>query len=123
MLGRVPHAGPHTLHWCDGARHARHARCAGGQRYDFLSRFFGPWMGIAEDPVCGSAHCLLAPYWASRLDRRWLRARQCSPRGGDLLLEVQRAQGRVVMSGQATLVCKGQMLLPGPACGATAATR
>lgn len=78
-------------------------------------------MGIPEDPVCGSAHCLLAPYWAARLGCPRLRARQCSPRGGELLLEVRPEQGRVVVSGQATLVCKGQMLLPAPTCSAEAA--
>lgn len=52
---------------------------------DFVSRFFAPAKGIPEDPVTGSAHCTLTPYWAARLGRKELRARQISPRGGELL--------------------------------------
>eukprot|EP00037_Helgoeca_nana_P002136 m.32005 g.32005 ORF g.32005 m.32005 type:complete len:276 (-) comp12386_c0_seq3:573-1400(-) len=51
--------------------------------YDFISRYFAPWNGIAEDPVTGSAHTVLGPHWASVLGRAELRARQCSARGGD----------------------------------------
>jgi PhzF family phenazine biosynthesis protein len=56
----------------------------GDQGYDFVSRFFAPAKGVPEDPVTGSAHCALTPYWAKRLGKSTLRARQVSPRGGDL---------------------------------------
>ena len=53
--------------------------------YDFVSRFFSLGHGIPEDPVTGSAHCTLTPYWAARLGKKTLKARQVSPRGGDLV--------------------------------------
>ena len=56
---------------------------APGREVDFVSRFFGPSFGIPEDPVTGSAHCTLAPYWSARLGKKTLTARQLSPRGGD----------------------------------------
>jgi PhzF family phenazine biosynthesis protein len=55
------------------------------QGYDFVSRFFAPSKGVPEDPVTGSAHCALTPYWATRLGKKTLKARQVSPRGGDLV--------------------------------------
>jgi predicted PhzF superfamily epimerase YddE/YHI9 len=57
----------------------------GDEGYDFISRYFAPHHGVAEDPVTGSAHCALTPFWAKRLDRKTLRARQVSPRGGELV--------------------------------------
>ncbi len=57
---------------------------APGDQHDFVSRFFAPAAGITEDPVTGSAHCALAPYWAARLGRTTLRARQISARGGEV---------------------------------------
>ncbi|GAB4816868.1 hypothetical protein N2152v2_003914 [Parachlorella kessleri] len=80
--------------------------------YDFTSRFFAPWAGIPEDPVTGSAHCVLGPFWAGRLGKTKLRARQCSPRGGDLWVTVDEAAGRVELAGHAVLVMKGHLLLP-----------
>jgi predicted PhzF superfamily epimerase YddE/YHI9 len=56
---------------------------------DFVSRFFAPAYGIPEDPVTGSAHCTLAPYWAKRLGKTRLAARQVSARGGDLVCELR----------------------------------
>jgi predicted PhzF superfamily epimerase YddE/YHI9 len=56
-----------------------------GKPYDMVSRFFAPYWGVAEDPVTGSAHCALTPFWAKRLGRKKLKARQASARGGDLL--------------------------------------
>ena len=56
-----------------------------GKPYDFVSRFFAPGLGIPEDPVTGSAHAALTPFWAKRLGRKNLRARQISRRGGDIL--------------------------------------
>ena len=60
---------------------------APGDEVDFVSRFFAPRHGIPEDPVTGSAHCELIPYWADRLDKTMLRARQISDRGGDVYCE------------------------------------
>src|SRR5574339_1108198 len=64
---------------------------------DFISRFFAPAVGVDEDPVTGSAHCTLAPYWADRLGKRRLRARQISRRGGNLVCEPRG--NRVVLEG------------------------
>lgn len=73
---------------------------APGRDCDFVSRFFAPRVGVPEDPVTGSAHCTLAPYWAARLGKRSLRARQVSARGGELACELRgervRIAGRVV---------------------------
>lgn len=78
--------------------------------YDILSRFFGPWMGIDEDPVTGSAHCVLAPFWTSKLRKEpgaQLRARQCSPQGGDLTVWCDAQEQRVHIQGTATVVVEG----------------
>jgi len=74
---------------------------------DFVSRFFAPKQGIFEDPVTGSAHCTLAPYWTERLQKSRLRARQVSQRGGDLTCTLKG--DRVELAGQATLVIRGQL--------------
>ncbi len=57
----------------------------GGNPYDMVSRFFAPYYGVPEDPVTGSAHCALTPFWARRLNKKGLKARQVSARGGNLL--------------------------------------
>ena len=57
----------------------------GGAPYDMVSRFFAPYYGVPEDPVTGSAHCALTPFWAARLNKKTLKARQASARGGDLI--------------------------------------
>lgn len=72
---------------------------APGITVDFVSRFFGPKYGIPEDPVTGSAHCALAPYWAEKLGKNILTARQVSKRGGYLTCEVKA--NRVALSGSA----------------------
>ncbi len=72
---------------------------APGNQADFVSRFFAPKYGIYEDPVTGSAHCELAPYWADRLGKRTLFARQVSVRGGDVFCELET--NRVLLSGDA----------------------
>jgi len=77
---------------------------------DFVSRCFFPNHGIAEDPVTGSAHCVSAPYWAERLGKNTLYARQVSARGGDLWLTVKG--DRVKIAGQAVEVMRGKLLLP-----------
>lgn len=75
---------------------------------DFVSRFFAPRAGIAEDPVTGSAHCCLAPYWAERLDRSRLKAAQLSSRGGRLTVSV--SNDRVLIAGHAVTVVSGRLL-------------
>lgn len=80
---------------------------AKGDEVDFVSRFFVPKGGIAEDPVTGSAHCTLVPYWAEQLGRSRLVAQQVSARGGELLCE--HRGDRVVMSGHCTLFLTGNI--------------
>lgn len=82
----------------------------GSDGIDFVSRFFAPSAGINEDPVTGSAHCTLIPYWAERLGKTELRARQVSQRGGDLWC--RHLGERVTMAGHAVLVLEGKVLLP-----------
>jgi predicted PhzF superfamily epimerase YddE/YHI9 len=74
-------------------------------RFDFVSRFFAPAAGIDEDPVTGSAHCCLGPYWSQRLGKNTLTAYQASARGGIVQLEVQG--DRVLLRGQAVTVMRG----------------
>ncbi len=82
---------------------------APGDKVDFVSRFFTPTMGIDEDPVTGSAHCTLIPYWAEQLNKRELSARQISARGGDLQCRLE--ESRVFMSGQAVCFLEGQICI------------
>ena len=77
----------------------------GGGDCDYVVRFFAPAVGIPEDPATGSITCTLVPYWAARLGKRVLRARQLSPRGGELRGEV--AGDRVKIAGQARLYLQG----------------
>ncbi|CAN0183189.1 unnamed protein product [Discosporangium mesarthrocarpum] len=89
---------------------SRDALLAGGGANggtDFESRFFAPRFGIDEDPVTGSAHCCLAPYWAKKLGRNSLVGYQASARGGTLWVTHVPGQGRVLITGQATTVFKG----------------
>lgn len=72
---------------------------------DCVSRYFAPLLGITEDPVTGSAHCILVPYWAERLGKMRLKARQASSRGG--LLSCEMKGSRVVLAGHATLYLEG----------------
>jgi len=77
---------------------------------DFVSRWFGgKGVGIDEDPVTGSAHCLLTPYWANALSKNNLTARQVSPRGGDLLCAMSGS--RVKVSGKACIYLKGEVYI------------
>ena len=80
---------------------------APGDKHDFVSRFFAPKYGVPEDPVTGSAHCKLAPYWSERLGKSVLNARQVSKRGGDVHCEMQGE--RVLLSGQAVLYLQGEI--------------
>jgi len=77
-------------------------------RYDFVSRFFAPAVGVDEDPVCGSAHCSLTPYWAERLGKPQLQAYQASARGG--VLRLRTSGDRVALGGQAVTVWQGELL-------------
>jgi PhzF family phenazine biosynthesis protein len=83
---------------------------AGDPPYDFVSRFFAPWVGIDEDPVTGSAHTLLAPYWAARLGKREMRAYQASARGGEVGVRLIDG-GRVELTGDAVVVFEGYLYL------------
>jgi PhzF family phenazine biosynthesis protein len=73
--------------------------------FDFVSRFFAPALGIDEDPVTGSAHCTLVPFWAERLGRTHLRAKQVSPRGGELSCALDG--DRVIIAGRAAFYLEG----------------
>lgn len=80
---------------------------APGDDCDVVSRFFGPQVGIDEDPVTGSAHCSLVPYWAGRLHKNQLQCRQISARGGNLDCELK--DSRVFMTGSAVTFMQGQV--------------
>ena len=82
---------------------------APGKEVDFVSRFFAPAKGVPEDPVTGSAHCTLIPYWSKRLGKKKLHALQVSPRGGELWCEDRG--DRVSMAGQAVKFLEGTIYL------------
>lgn len=82
---------------------------APGKQVDFVSRFFAPAKGVPEDPVTGSAHCTLTPYWSERLGKNKLRANQVSPRGGELWCE--HRGDRVTISGKAVQFFEGTICL------------
>lgn len=75
---------------------------------DFISRFFAPRVGVPEDPVTGSAHCALAPYWAKQLGRQALTGYQASPRGG--IVRVETRGSRVMLAGKARTVVRGELI-------------
>ena len=78
-------------------------------RYDFISRFFAPAVGVDEDPVTGSSHTVLVPYWAGRLGKKTFTAYQASARGG--ILHLRLAGDRVKIAGHAVTVIKGEILV------------
>jgi PhzF family phenazine biosynthesis protein len=82
---------------------------APGKDVDFVSRYFAPSYGVPEDPVTGSAHCILTPYWAGRLGKSVLRARQLSERGGELQCEM--AGDRVFLKAGAVLTMQATMTI------------
>jgi len=82
---------------------------APGEKTDFVSRYFVPSYGIPEDPVTGSTHSTLGPYWSERLAKKVLNARQISRRGGTLIVEPRGE--RVILRGKATLYMKGEILI------------
>jgi PhzF family phenazine biosynthesis protein len=83
------------------------ATARGDQGYDIVSRFFAPDKGVPEDPVTGSAHCALVPFWSKRLGKNTLKARQASPRGGDLICTNDGA--RTILSGPCALYLTGEI--------------
>ena len=80
---------------------------APGSRVDFVSRFFAPKFGVPEDPVTGSAHCELAPYWAAKLGKTTLNALQVSKRGGAVLCHV--SGNRVILAGSAVTFMEAEI--------------
>ncbi len=74
---------------------------------DFVSRYFAPWVGVDEDPVTGSAHCILGPYWGERLRKSFLTGQQLSTRGG--IVTVRLSGERVYIGGKAITVLKGEL--------------
>jgi PhzF family phenazine biosynthesis protein len=110
LLAVLPDAG--TVRALDPDRHALGRIDARGvcvtapdDEYDFVSRFFAPAVGVSEDPVTGSAHCMLAPYWAERLGRTDMVAYQASARGGQVRVSVRG--DRVILRGGAVTVIEG----------------
>ncbi|MES1224930.1 MAG: PhzF family phenazine biosynthesis protein, partial [Bacteroidota bacterium] len=78
---------------------------APGRKVDFVSRFFAPTAGIDEDPVTGSAHSQLIPFWSEKLNKRVMQAKQLSQRGGDICCE--QNGDRVIMGGECKFYMKG----------------
>jgi PhzF family phenazine biosynthesis protein len=85
------------------------ATARGTGQFDFVSRFFAPGSGIDEDPVTGSAHCALAPFWAARLGKTEMTGFQASKRGG--VVKVRLEGDRVFLLGQAVIVLRGELLV------------
>jgi PhzF family phenazine biosynthesis protein len=79
------------------------------EEFDFVSRFFAPWVGIDEDPVTGSVHCCLGPYWGKRLGKKSFAAYQASERGGKLSVELEG--DRVILGGHAVTVLQGEITI------------
>ncbi|MFW6196679.1 MAG: PhzF family phenazine biosynthesis protein [Thermoplasmatota archaeon] len=81
----------------------------GEDEYDFISRYFAPWVGIDEDPVTGSAHTVLAPYWSTLFDKKEMKAYQASDRGGKLTVRVKG--NRTELEGKAITVLEGNLYI------------
>jgi PhzF family phenazine biosynthesis protein len=96
LLTTFPHRGTIVTSRADSAQ------------YDFVSRFFAPQVGIAEDPVTGSAHCCLGPFWSKQLGKDEFVAYQASARGG--VVRVRVRGDRVILGGQAVTVMRGELL-------------
>lgn len=82
---------------------------AGSDDYDFVSRYFAPWVGVDEDPVTGAAHCALTPYWTRLTGKQEMRAYQASRRGGEMTVCLRG--DRVELVGQAVVVVSGTLRL------------
>jgi len=78
------------------------------EKYDFISRFFAPWVGVSEDPVTGAAHTVLYPYWSKLLGKDKILAYQASERGGEVYLR-SKSPDRVELGGNSILVLKGKL--------------
>lgn len=85
------------------------ATAPGDEGFDFISRYFAPHHGVPEDPVTGSAHAALAPYWSKRLDKKSLRARQVSPRGGNV--DCVQDGKRTLLAGECALYMTGEIFV------------
>ena len=87
----------------------------GENEYDFISRYFSPWNGIPEDPVTGSAHTVLGPYWSGVLsNKKEMLAKQCYPgRGGEVKVDLRDTQkdGKVRICGESAIVLEGMFYL------------
>lgn len=79
------------------------------EHFDFVSRFFAPSVGIPEDPVTGSAHCCLAPYWGAKLGKTEMTGFQCSGRGGSVRMTLMG--DHVILEGHTVLVFSGKLLV------------
>ncbi|WVZ71674.1 hypothetical protein U9M48_020233 [Paspalum notatum var. saurae] len=100
----------HEIKTCSGRGVVITGPAPSGSGYNFFTRFFCPKFGVDEDPVCGSAHCALAPYWGGKLGKQKLTAFQASPRSGILHLELEVAGRRVRIQGEAITVMTGTLL-------------
>lgn len=80
-----------------------------GNPFDFVSRYFAPWVGVDEDPVTGSVHCALAVFWSGQLGKREMLAQQASKRGGELRLRLE--ENRVRIGGRAVTVARGDVVI------------
>ncbi|CAO2185014.1 unnamed protein product [Urochloa humidicola] len=100
----------HEIKKCSGRGVIVTGPAPSGSGFDFFTRFFCPKFGVDEDPVCGSAHCVLAPYWGGKLGKQRLTAFQASPRSGILYLELEPAGRRVRIQGEAVTVMTGTLL-------------
>ena len=78
----------------------------GDEEFDFYSRYFAPWVGVNEDPVTGSAHTLLYPYWSKKLNKEVLLAKQVSKRGG--VMELYEKDGKLIIAGESVITFSGQ---------------
>ena len=85
-----------------------------GKHHHFLSRYWAPWLGVGEDAVTGSLHTVLTPYWDATLKMggKPMKARQCSPRGGELQVTYAADEMVVYIAGEAVIMAKGQLTLP-----------
>jgi PhzF family phenazine biosynthesis protein len=108
-LRRIPTRGVIVTSRSGGGPKAAPSNTTGSAGFDFVSRFFAPALGVDEDPVTGSTHCTLAPFWGERLHKNAFLARQLSARGG--VLKIEWDKGRVRLSGQAVTVLRGQLLV------------
>ncbi|KAG6438332.1 hypothetical protein SASPL_103271 [Salvia splendens] len=101
----------HEIKKCPGMGVIVTGLAPAGSGFDFISRFFCPKLEIDEDPVCGSAHCALVPYWSKKLGKCDFVAYQASPRSGILNLHLDEKNERVLLRGRAVTVMEGSLLV------------